>query len=66
MSEDGKQLGVVDTREALRIAGDAGLDLVEVAADAGSAVSQPRRNGLTLTPALSALSHDIPGFFILG
>jgi len=31
VSEDGKQLGVVDTREALKIASDAGLDLVEVA-----------------------------------
>ncbi len=28
---DGKQFGIVDTREALRIAGEAGLDLVEVA-----------------------------------
>ncbi|OGW75928.1 MAG: translation initiation factor IF-3 [Omnitrophica bacterium RBG_13_46_9] len=31
IGEDGRQFGVVDIREALRIAGEAGLDLVEVA-----------------------------------
>ena len=31
VSEDGKQLGVVDIRDAMRMARDAGLDLVEVA-----------------------------------
>ncbi len=34
IGEDGKQLGIMPTREALRLADEAGLDLVEVAPDA--------------------------------
>jgi len=34
VSDDGEQLGVMDTREAIRIARERGMDLVEVAANA--------------------------------
>lgn len=34
IASDGSQLGVLDTKEALRIAGDEGLDLVEISPNA--------------------------------
>ena len=40
MDEKGEQLGVVDTQEALKIANDRGLDLVEVAPGASPPVTR--------------------------